>query len=185
MNLKWGSDKIDWWLIIGLEKQRTKLMFVLSESLIKNSLFRLRKHLLCSTTGSSSSPSVLNDYPGIRQQPFSQEKECIIIDDTGIKNDFNVLLDWQCHFDQPLCALTVVKIINILIAIIVVILSPSQVPRLTCLWVWVGEPDILNDDHILQIGWRRGRVRMWGGGDLARRVTGGENFFLENSHLFK
>ena len=138
VNLKWGFDKIDWWLIIGLEKQRTKLMFVLSESLIKNSLFRLRKHLLCSTTGSSSSPSVLNDYPRIRQQPFSQEKECIIIDDTGIKNDLNVLLDWQCHFDQPLCALTVVKIINILIAIIVVILSPSQVPRLTCLWRWVG-----------------------------------------------
>ena len=66
VNLKWGFDKIDWWLI-GMKKQRTKLMFVLSESLIKNSLFRLRKHLLCSTTGSSSSPSVLNDYPRIRQ----------------------------------------------------------------------------------------------------------------------
>ena len=71
VNLKWGFDKIDWWLIIGLEKQRTKLMFVLSESLIKNSLFILRKHLLCSTTGSSSSPSVLNNYPRIRRQLFS------------------------------------------------------------------------------------------------------------------
>ena len=83
-------------------------MFVLSESLIKNSLFRLRKHLLCSTTGSSSSPSVLNDYPRIRQQPFSQEKECILTDDTGIKNGFswtdNVILI------QPLCALAISRL---------------------------------------------------------------------------
>ena len=47
---------------------------------------------------------------------------------------------------------TVVNIIKILIAIIVVIISPSQVPSLTCLWMWVGDPDILSDDQILQSG---------------------------------